>query len=350
MKYKILTFIWLATILFSACQDEEKLEPSYKDGDRVAELADLSKPLVKKLYEDYGKGLLYEFNDTLDFMYIAATKSELEKWLNVSLQRLEESDIDNALNYLDTTLFSYLKEEISFNGITYNSDYFLQSMPYKMLMCSEISSTSQGLMSELTESDARSSDDGTGILHAIGNDHAFAFNIDLDVISTSAEKVNEYRNDVFYLLLVHTMDLGNMYESIPSSFYDVSNEYFDEVIGDVYESEGYTIDDYGLVDKEWFFEKGFVDARYAYSSEGLKDLTINDSVYVKVVDADDSFLENEIEFANSYINEMIFTNSNTLSNYPEIIQEKFKTIIETFLSWGIDIVAFNPELEILFEE
>ena len=51
----------------------------------------------------------------------------------------------------------------------------------------------------------------------------------------------------------------------------------------------------------------------------------------------------------AYLNQMIFEDEDDFKAYPAPIQEKFRILVKTFMSWGIDIVAFNPDLKVLFE-
>ncbi len=352
MKIKITAFILLVFTVFSACKKEEDLTPSYADTDRVASLVDVSIPLVQHMYETYGKGILYEFDDTLDFYYIADTKSVLEKWVNVSITHLDADSALATVEFLDSTLFAYLKEEpITFNGTTYNLNTILKYIPYKILLSDGLNATSKGLMSSINNSDARATADGKGVLHAIGNKQSFAFNLDLTTITVSEAKMAEFKQDNFFLFLTHIFEQQNFYDSLPQAFYEGCSTYYGEEVGEVYETEGYTADEYGIVDKDWFLSKGFVDARYFYSlPDGLSDVRVGFEVTERVIYSDIEFIDNDQDFANSYLNQLIFSSEDEFSAYPEIVQEKMVIMVEWLLEYGVDIVSFNPAIAVLFTE
>uniref|UniRef100_UPI0032176128 hypothetical protein n=1 Tax=uncultured Draconibacterium sp. TaxID=1573823 RepID=UPI0032176128 len=349
MKYKnIIAGILIALSIYS-CEEESSLTPSLVDEDRVASQVDLSKSLVKDMYENYGCGILYDFDFTLDFAYTASSRSEAAKWEKVDIEMLDAADVDFALDFLSENVFQYFKENISFNGIDYTTAYILDYLPYKVLVCDEISTPSIGLMDVLDLSDSRATETGDGVLHSLGNDHSFAFGVNRTVVENSAQRYSEYRNDNFFLFLTYTMDTHDLYDELPQSFYEYSTAYLDRNIGEVYEEEGNVVDEYGLVDKSWFFEKGFVDARYFYNDpNGLTNITVEGETINKAIKSGYDFVPTKRMFAYSYVNELIHTDAEALVDYPEYIKEKFQILIETFMEWGIDIVSFNPDLATLY--
>jgi len=349
MKHKKLIYSILIAFNVLACNEEEALTPSLADVDRVATQVDLSKPLVKQMYENYSCGILYDFDFTLDFAYTASSRSEAAKWEKVDIEKLDDADVDYALDFLEENVFRYFKESISFNGANYNSGFILNYLPYKVLVCDEISTPSVGLMDMLDMSDSRATETGEGVLHSIGNDHSFAFGVNRSVVENSSKRYEEYRNDNFFLFLTYIMDKHELYDQLPESFYDYSSGYLDSNIGETYEEEGYEADAYGLIDKSWFFEKGFIDARYFYNDpSGLPDITVDGQTIIKAVKADYDFISTERKFAYSYLNELIHSDSETLAAYPDYIKEKLQILIDTFMEWGIDIVSFNPDLATLY--
>ena len=125
MKKNWILYILLVG-LFCACeQDEDSLQPSYKDIDRVASQVDLSRPIVKRIYEDYNVGILYQYDDTLDFAYVAQTDEAASLWGQVDIPQIsslfvdEEGNIgteglaeynqyvDDALAFVDTAIFKF---------------------------------------------------------------------------------------------------------------------------------------------------------------------------------------------------------------------------------------------------
>ncbi|MEN8155476.1 MAG: hypothetical protein ABFS10_00875 [Bacteroidota bacterium] len=343
-------YLIIIAMAMIACSREEELTPSMKDVDRVATQIDLSKPLVKFLYETYNCGILYEFDFTLDFAYLASSRNIVYNWQMVNLEKLDSSDVDFALGFLEDNVFQYFKDGIESEGSLYQSDYFLNQLPFKVLVCREVNTTNGFLFDPLTLSDSRATDNGTGVLHSIGNDHTFVFGVDRRTILASSKNFHKYRNDNFFLFMVYVMEKHHMYDLILSQFFETSIQYFGENIGDMYKNEGYIVDEYGLVDKEWFLNRGFVDARYFYGREGLPDVTIGDLTIEKAIKGIFYFPSSNEDFVNSYLNELIHTNSSKLDTYPGIIKEKFIILIEQFMEWGVDIVAFNPELNSLYNE
>ncbi|WP_167615198.1 hypothetical protein [Maribellus sediminis] len=349
MKHnKIILSLLIAFSVF-ACKEEASLTPSLVDVDRVATQVDLSKPLVKQMFENYSCGILYDFDFTLDFAYTAASRSEAAKWKQVEIEKLAAADVDYALDFLNENVFQYFKESINFNGEEYNSAAILDYLPYKVLVCDEISTPSVGLMDMLDNSDSRATENGEGVLHSLGNDHSFVFGVNRTVVENSTQRYSEYRNDNFFLFLTYIMDTHALYDQLPQSFYDYSSAYFDTNIGESYEEEGNEVDVYGLVDKNWFFEKGFIDARYFYNTPGgLTDVAVEGQTIKKAIKSGYDFVEDKRMFAYSYLNELIHTDSETLANYPEYIKEKLQILTETLMDWGIDIVSFNPDLATLY--
>ena len=67
---KYILFLSALVFLLQACSsDEGMLTPSNIDENRAIVLADMSKPLVKRLVNDFNSGLLYEYDANLDFRY-----------------------------------------------------------------------------------------------------------------------------------------------------------------------------------------------------------------------------------------------------------------------------------------
>ncbi len=357
MKKHYIIFLLSSLWFFTACEKEETLTPSYEDVDRVASQVDLSKPLVKYLYENYQKGLLYEYNDTLDFYYLADTKTVAEKWLNVTVPRVDSQYIDAALTFLDTMIFSYFKEEITVGDNFYSGAEIMYLLPHKMLLAQELYTESSSLFTPVTEADTRSTAD-IGALHGIGNSHSFVFNTDIPTITSSAAQTNSFGKDIMYLLISQVFEINDLYSSLPDEFYSVSSNVYGQDIGDVYEEEGYEIPANYLVDKDWFYSKGYVDARYFFnkSNGGLSnyEYTQGDStIYVeKAIFARSSysFLSDDAVFVRSYLNECIHTTEDAFDKYPEIILTKFKLLTEYLLDLGVDIVEYNPALNILYTE
>ncbi len=331
-----LYYLLFITVLIFSCA-EDNLMPSDKDVDRVATQIDLSKPLIKYLYENYNSGILYEFHDTLDFIYTEGKLSVAQAYDNVELGRLHDTLVDDALMFLDESLFSYFKDTIEFNGRTYKSDFIKQKFPFKILICNGIDNESSMSLNSLnTESDNRATSNGRGRLHCLGNKHSFAFNTDIETLNASSSTYKKFKTDNFYIFISHIMGESDLYNVIPPSFYSYSNYCYEKNIGDIYEVDGNELTGSSVqrVEESWYNEKGFVRPKNMRTSE---------------LGVGKNFIGKEYD-VRTYLNEMIFGRESEYKKYPDVVKNKFKILTETFMSWGIDIVSFNPALAVLFND
>ncbi|MDX1812850.1 MAG: hypothetical protein R3240_12920, partial [Gammaproteobacteria bacterium] len=72
---KLFIYTALMGLLVTACDKEDSLTPSLLDENRVELLMEqqseyASQELIDKWYNTYGTGVLFEYNDTLDFIYL----------------------------------------------------------------------------------------------------------------------------------------------------------------------------------------------------------------------------------------------------------------------------------------
>ncbi len=364
MKNSRLKYIGLLlfTVLFAACETEEELTPSYADSNRVEDfLSQAQNAYVNEVYNRFGCGLMYEYDNILDFAYTAENATAAGKWGAIEIPMMQKaflnaegemtSDslenynayVDKGLAFIDSALIQYFG----------TSGYIATHMPFKVLLSNGIFTTTSVANTVLTESDSRVGTTAENSLNCVYNDNSIVINVNQDGLLFNADK---FRKDNFYIFLVRMLEMHDLYDEIPGEFSDLSSPYYGLTIENVYADEyGIDLDDEesdtipDVIDKTWFYGKGFVDARYFYNrSQGIGLTTINGEA--KAIRRTYSFVADlETDFR-SYLNEAIHRNADELVVYPATITDKMKLLIQTFDEWGVDIVAFNPDLEILYTE
>ncbi len=358
-KYWIISIVFLG-LIYSCEKHEDSLTPSYKDENRVAAQVDLSKPIVKKIYETYDVGILYEYDHVLDFAYVASTVAQAKKWGDVEIPQISNLFLDSlgemptdtvafyheyvneALTFLDTTLFRYFEP----------GSMIAEKLPNKVLISSSIYSEADLFISSLIESESRSYGRSYGSLSSVYNEHSIVFDVNRDRLTY---KPRQLMLDNFYVFLTKIMEMNNLYNDIPESFYGGKDIYYGEVMAGIYKEE-MGIDDatvLNVIDKNWFYEKGFIDAVFFYNMpNGLSNLYYKDEdgKWVKV----DKALKPEYKFVSglksdvcSYITEMLHRDASEIEAFPENIQDNMRLLLNLFTDWGIDFVGVNPELEVL---
>ena len=136
------TFIYLLAIILgiTACEEDD-LTPSMADEDRLPELLDLSKPLVKEFKEKYDVNILYSYDDTLDFKFGMTPSGTTSQWGNIKIIHLDSMEVvDYALEKLDEMV------------LTYMNDDFRKILPHKILLADIVSSLSAAPQIPLLES------------------------------------------------------------------------------------------------------------------------------------------------------------------------------------------------------
>ncbi len=358
MNKIILLVFTCFSLLFVACEEEAALSPSNLEINRLDTLVDLSKPLVKEYYEDYNRAILYDFNDTLDFIFHLGRNYMARNWSQLTLIKLKPEQVDSALSYLDTTLFSYFKNEINFNGKTYRSTQIKQWLPRTMLVYHTIenrgaASTSipYPLMSESDDAPYNTS----GVLHTLYNDNGFAFAVNPAKYAASAITANEIRNDNFYQVLCYVLERRDLYDSISEAFRQISVSYYGRNMVDVYLEDGYELHETSRKLFLAYGETGYKDSTIIWLSEKGFVFTDNMKLGSSHYGSDGYLLDTDVfwtyqEDVRTYVNEIIFGVEEELVLYAEPTKEKLRILIETFMEWGVDVVAFNPALNVLYNE
>ncbi len=364
MKKKLLIYISvIASLVFAGCESEDTLTPSYKDEDRVAIFVNsANNEYVTSIYNNYNCGLLYEFDSILDFAYTASDDVAADLWSDVKLKMIKESFLDEngemtsenqtlyeiyldqSLSYINDIIFQYIRKE----------SIIVEYIPFKVLICDEVFVDNQnGIGTDiLTESDSRTGESAIGTVNCVYNRHSLAFNVNQDGLLYNAEK---YRKDNFYIFLCRIMEMHDLYQYISEDFFSLSSEYYGMSIEEVY-AEDFDIDLEddsegaetvpSVVDKDWFYSKGFIDARFFY----------NDNTGLTTIDGEEKaikksyyFLESLSYDVRSYLNEMLHRNAEELLAFPEVIKDKMNALLDFMDEWGVDLIAFNPDLEVIVE-
>jgi hypothetical protein len=393
---RLLIYTTLLSILITGCYKEGDLKPSKSDINRVKELLDEDKPLIKKWYDTYNTAVLYEYSDSLDYIYTAGTQGGINIQVRVNLPQIKSlfinedgelptdsvanynSYVDKALVFLDTSLFNYL-----------DADKIANMMPPTLLISSSLSTHNQQTISGLKvhfQGDYSMSSSTKNNFHSLFNNHSMVFNVNQENLQAGAEN---YFRDNFYLFICKLLEQNDLYDLFDNDIYKFSEPYLNQNILDTYKADfGEDIEEWtdltpkGKIKTEWFLSKGFVDAEgfneglFRTETVPLLDEDGNyiiaesgDSVttYVKVdgswkkvkaekvgylnIDEDNekgdstTFLEDKENFIRSYINQILYRSYDELNAYPANIKTGLKITATTLIDWGIDIVSFNPELE-----
>ncbi|WP_163710057.1 hypothetical protein [Mangrovibacterium lignilyticum] len=392
----------LMGLLATACQEDE-LTPSLADVNRVDVLMEQqgeygAQPLIEEWYSTYNTAVLFEYQDTLDFIYQAGSQSANDAWNDLDFPQIrslfETEDgalpadsiaqymayVEQGLAFLDTTLFAYIQP----------GSQIASMMPPTILISASLGGASTGGF--VSEGDYGVSSNDEYNYHALFNSHAMIFNVNKENLELGTES---YMMDNFYLFICKLYEQNDLYELFDDEIYKYSEPYFNMVIEDAYiedygddETQWTELTPNGEIPLAWFLSKGFVDAAgfYGFGFKTYKETTYptdEDGNYIAagtgdaygyVKDADgnyirdengklfkalkvyvyhdyidistsSTFLEDKDEFIRSYTNQLLYRTYDELNAYPETIQTGLKLVANTLIDWGIDLVAFNPELE-----
>ncbi|MBD0830630.1 hypothetical protein [Aestuariibaculum sediminum] len=370
MRLPIYVMLLLGGLSVISCSNsEDDLEWTQTEVDRVLTQMDANNPTVVNILETYNTGVLYEYDRIMDFAYIAGSKVDAETWDKVEIPMLKQKYSDslgnvlpleeevykaeagNAITFIDTTLFKYFKP----NSIV------SELMPYKVLLSDEVYLQSRiyGEIGQvLTESESRVRYSAEFGQMAIYNKHSIAFAVNPSDLN-SASAIQMRKRDNFYIMVSRIMDMHGLYAQIPASFSEGKSAYYNKEMGVVYREELEIAEEkrIDVIDKDWFFEKGFIDATYFYASFGLitfyqyydedNNRLPSRIVHPKALRPTYDFVSNRREDFRAYLNEMIHRNANQLQAFPDNIKANIVMLRDLLMSWGVDIVAMNPALETL---
>lgn len=368
MKTQLYIYAVLVAFFAMACNsDEAALKPSNTDEDRVATQIDLNNPTIANLYATYNSGVLYQYDNILDFAYVASTSGEAARWEGIEIPELKtlftdtlgimaaedvpayNAYVEQAVTFIDTTLFKYFKPNTRIAGL----------MPYKVLLSESVFSDSEVTGesgSVLVESESRYSSKATSALRAVYNANSIVFAVNQDEV---AKDIDEYTKDNFYILLCRIMGMHDLYNEVPDSFFEGKSTYYGQNMEAPYKAYMNWGDEKTVyvIDKDWFYSLGFIDATYFYASSGLRTYYQSYDedgnrlptriTHLKALRPTYSFVAGKAVDVRSYINEMIHRNESELLAFPENIQANLVILRDLLTTWGVDIVSINPALEAL---
>ena len=329
------TLIYLLAIVLgiAACEDDN-LTPSFADEDRLPGLLDLSKPLVKEFKEKYDVNILYNYDDTLDFKFVMAPSGVTTQWGGIKITHLDSMEIvDYALEKLDAMVMSYLKDD------------FRKMLPRQILLADIVSSLSSAPPdANIGESDYTE----TGTYTAFGNPYAaymFAFN------KASMERYSETnwansRNVKLYNFISYVMNLRNLYEEIPESFYAPVAHLHGVSIDSIAELEDVLPVGQGsyrnYYTPEWYIGLGMVLTKKSPNPRASAAYPMR-----LMVGRDYKFPTKERDFRN-FLNLILYETEANLRTYylpSPLFKERLAIAMDTFEKWGIDVLRINPSLE-----
>lgn len=376
MKKYIFGLCLLGSAL-TACQEDE-LTPSYADEDRAIELADMSKPLVARLVNEFNCGLLYDYDVNIDFRYTAESNTVSDKWNNVDIPEIStikftdaagnpisyelkfpdrtdvissfDEYVDAALNFMDTTLYRY------FDSSKDIAKYF----PPKILLSSKVANRTSMGFPYLQENDSRISDNvSSSYIRSVYNRNSIVFSGNMVDIAPGYEK---YKKENLYVFILRMMETHDWCSTImPDSLFDEYEPYYADTIGYEYKSPR----PYGtaVIPNAWYHGKGFIDTYYLtknevkYTSLGVPYLTASSGFGTqRVIYSKHMFPMTREEDAKTFLNEFIHRAANDSQytvgwrNLPEPLKSRAKGFAQFFIDLGIDLIAINPDLAVLFED
>ena len=376
MKKHFLTTILLSSLFFTACDSNDTVgETVYKDEDRVLTQLDQNNTVVTGLYNDFHMGLLYTYDNIKDFSYTAASATQVNAWATIEIPTIASTYTDATGNIPETSQAAF-EQNVSENIDFINNNLFkyfkagskiASLMPYKVLLASSIYAP-KGITVDsyyYLESESRIKSTSTvGDRRSVFNAHSIIFSADDDLksfvpLSASRAAGSDYTRDNFYILLCKIFKMHNLADQLPASFFAGKTDYYGKLMSTVYGSEmAYTdtqISNLVVIDKEWFYSKGFIDGYYFFSTSGLpssvtqtKDINGNTIspyiVHTLPLRPTYSFVEDKFEDVRAYISEMMHRNKDQFAAYPVNIRENIVILRDLLTSWGVDILAINPAL------
>lgn len=362
MNKNWIIYILLVGILYSCQKDEDILEPSYADIDRVASQVDLSNETVKTIYENFDVGVLYQYDDTLDFAYTGQEADVSALWGSVEIPEIITAFQDSLGNMSPDTVSyyeEYVRAAIAFVDTAIFQRFdpastVITKLPRKVLIAESIYAENRTNLVPLIESESRSSRYTDGALSMVYNNHSFVVAYNPDEVERD---LKSYILDDFYVFFCRVMEMNDLYALIPSSFSEGKEAYYGQEMESFYREEMGIDDETRVysVDRDWVYSKGFIDAIYFYYTPyGLGtvyDYSTGERVRItKGFKPTYDFVSGLQTDVRSYISEMLHRDADEIAAFPANIRENMRTLYNLFTSWGVDFKSLNPDLEVLNNE
>ncbi|MFV0291206.1 MAG: hypothetical protein ACK5IJ_10005 [Mangrovibacterium sp.] len=381
-----------ALVAFASCQ-EDALTPSFADENRAYTAADMSKPIVKKTYDDFNCGLLYEYDENLDFRYTAENTNTASKWNSIDFPMMNTLAFEDAQGNLKEYSFKFPDRTVTVNNY---ADYVNASLsfidstlfryfdaskavgslfPSKILLSNDLVNNAPIGFDFLQSSDSRSSDDTSlSYIRSVYNRNSIIFLGNLMDIAPTWEK---YKKDNLYVFIYRMLTKNKWIDQMPEELFPESvTELYGDTIGHVY---GYRLTT-SNVEKEigydyipaageeafnanvWYLEKGFIDSYYfnkvmaKFNTDGSITSITSDGFGTERKILIKHFFSSKTNDVLSFLNELIHrkaeSNGVTIgwNDMPEAAKSRAKGFAQFYIDMGIDIIGINPDVAVLFEE
>ena len=242
MNKNWIIYILLVGILYSCQKDEDILKPSYADVDRVASQVDLTNATVKDIYEKFNVGVLYVYDDTLDFAYTAEDASTSALWGSVEIPEIKSLYLDSLGNMSPDTVAYY--EEYVNAAIAFVDTAIFQrfdpastvitKFPRKVLVAESIYAEKETNLKTLIESESRSSRYSDGAISMVYNSHSFVIAYNPDEVERDLE---DYIRDDFYVFFNRVMEMNDLFSLIPDSFTEGKDAYYGQEMDSLFRAD-----------------------------------------------------------------------------------------------------------------
>lgn len=387
MKTYILNLVVLLALLASC--EEEPLTPSFADEDRAITQADKSKPLVAHLVDKFNCGLLFEYDENLDFRYTAEDKTTADKWNSIDFPMMNtvafedengapisydfnfpdrtitatnyQEYVDASLNFMDSTLFCYFDASKKIGS----------QFPNKILLSNELKNNSSTGFYYLEMTDSRTADDtGNAYLRSVCNRNAIVFNGNLQDIARTWES---YKKENLYVFILRMLTNNDWVNQMPKELFPESvTKLYSDTIGHAY---GYVLTTENLelapgFDAEepidannWYQNLGFIDSYY-FNTHEAQYSTSDESMYSTASEGfgterqilNKHFFPDKTNDVLSFLNELIHRKAETTdetvgwNDLPAPCKARAKGFAQFYINMGIDMVGINPDVAVLLKE
>lgn len=345
-------YVLLLAIGLIACNQEDQLTPSNIDEDRLSELIDLSKPLVKEYKENYDVNILLNFNDTLDFKFGLWQNSIKDMWANFKISHVNEGNEDETLGLFDEIVLQAFQDDITapakVGGQTYHSEFKKKYFPHKILLADTITTDGKKNCPDvmLAEAEVMAVTEDTWYALWNGYEQIFAVSKPQWDKLTVTNK-NNVKKRMFFSFLVNIINEKKLYSQIPEAFFTPVEGLHNKDIKALalVEDAPTHPSDTSCISVQWYIDKGMAllkNSPVVTSSSFAYRLNKSSALYFPNRERD---VRN---FLNVIICENATTNSGPVRGYylkSPLFKQRMKVMIETLYSWGIDVFKINPVME-----